>query len=77
MLDALNWIYLHWDEILLVIAGANMMASAITALTPTPKDDDFLRKVRKVLNQIALNVGHARNAESVGIDPSTPSKPSP
>ena len=75
MLDALNWIYLHWDEILLVIAGANMMASAITALTPTPKDDDFLRKVRKVLNQIALNVGHARNAESVGDNPSAPDKP--
>lgn len=35
-------------------------ASAITALTPTPKDDAFMKKVKDFLHLIALNVGGAK-----------------
>ena len=41
-----------------------MGASAVAALTPTPKDDAFLAKVlaaiRKVANLFALNVANAK-----------------
>lgn len=35
-------------------------SSFIVALTPTPKDDAFLAKVRKVLDFLALNIFHAK-----------------
>ena len=35
-------------------------ASAITALTPTPKDDTIVRRVYKVIETIALVVGKAK-----------------
>lgn len=38
-------------------------ASAITALTPAKGDDKAVGKVRRVLEWIALNVGHARPGE--------------
>jgi uncharacterized MAPEG superfamily protein len=34
-------------------------ASAITALTPSAEDDRFLARVRRVLEFLALNIGHA------------------
>ena len=35
-------------------------ASAITALTPSPADDAWLGRLRRILEALALNVGHAR-----------------
>lgn len=35
-------------------------ASAITALTPAAGDDRVVGKVKRVLDWIALNVGHAK-----------------
>lgn len=35
------------------------IASAICALTPTPKDDSALKKIRAVLDVLALNIGHS------------------
>lgn len=77
MYDIISWLYLHWDEVVLIVTGISTAASLITAATPTPKDDEMLRKLRTVLNKLALNVGHARNAESVGADPNAPAKPVP
>lgn len=37
------------------------VAAMITALTPTPKDDAVLAKVRKVLDVIGMNFGNAKN----------------
>ena len=71
----LKFIAEHWDELLLIVTSLNVIAGVITAMTPTPKDDDILRIIRKYLNMAALNVGHARNAESVGADPNAPDKP--
>jgi hypothetical protein len=47
----------QYIEIALAIHAA---ASAICALTPTKKDDDFLGKVYKVLEFLALNIGRAK-----------------
>lgn len=35
----------------------------VAALTPTPKDDNILRKIKKMLDMISGNWGKARNAE--------------
>lgn len=40
----------------LLIAGA----SAVAALTPTKKDDEFLLKVTKVIDFLALNIFNAK-----------------
>lgn len=36
------------------------LASAITALTPTPRDDEFVGKLYRLLEWFALNFGHAK-----------------
>lgn len=54
-----------WDAIpawVHAITAVVTAAAAITALTPTTKDDAILAKVLKVLNILALNVGKAKNA---------------
>ena len=50
----------EWIAALLAVVGG---ASAVAALTPTPRDDRLLTSVKRFLNLLALNVGHARNAE--------------
>jgi len=44
-------------EVALAIHAA---ASVITALTPTPRDDNFLRKAYKVIEVLALVVGKTK-----------------
>lgn len=36
-------------------------ASLISALTPTPKDDGFVKFLTKVIDLLAINVGNAKN----------------
>lgn len=47
----------HWLEAGLSIVGA---ASAVAALTPTPKDDRWVGRAYRLLDWLALNVGHAK-----------------
>jgi hypothetical protein len=47
----------EYIEVALAIHAA---ASAICALTPTPKDDAFLGRAYKVLEFMALNIGRAK-----------------
>ena len=37
------------------------IASLIAALTPTPKDDNFFKKVYSILDLLALNIGKAKD----------------
>lgn len=50
----------HTDELLEIVAAAVALASMIAAMTPTPKDDGILAKLRKLVDVIALNVGNAK-----------------
>lgn len=43
-----------------VALAVHAAASVITALTPTPRDDNFLRKAYKVIEVLALVVGKAK-----------------
>ena len=36
------------------------IASLIAALTPTPADDNFFKKVYSILDLFALNIGNAK-----------------
>jgi hypothetical protein len=45
----INWLVENWQKILEAIGAVVTAATFITALTPTPKDDTFLAKVKKVL----------------------------
>ena len=61
MTDIISWISSHLGEIVAILTGAVTVASAIAALTPTPKDDNVVGKVYKVVDWLALNVGKAKN----------------
>ena len=37
------------------------VASAIASITPTPKDDEFVAKLYKILDALALNIGKAKD----------------
>jgi len=52
----LNDIFMYIQIASLVVS----VASAIAALTPTPKDDVWIGKVYKIVDILALNVGKAK-----------------
>ena len=48
-------------EIVTTLTTLSVVASAICAATPTPKDDEFMAKnVYAVIEALALNVGKAK-----------------
>lgn len=51
----------NWSGVFEMIFAVIAAASAITAVTPTPKDDRFVGKIYKVLEALALNVGYAKD----------------
>ncbi len=58
----LNFIINNLNEVWIVISSIVSGASAITALTPTQKDDTILAQFKKLMNVLALNVGNAKQA---------------
>lgn len=59
--DMINWVLAHKGELIGILTSVVAVASAIAALTPTPKDDTIVGKVYKVLDMLALNVGKAKD----------------
>jgi|TARA_Y100000310_G_C20379503_1_gene667398 hypothetical protein len=57
----MSWIIENKDAVLGIITGIVALASAIAALTPTPKDDGWVKKAYKVIDLLALNVGKAKD----------------
>ena len=45
----------------LIISAIVFIASAIAAITPTPKDDKWIGKLYKIIDVCALNIGKAKN----------------
>ena len=60
----MKFIMIHFDDVLLAITSVVTAASAICALTPTPKDDNFVAKVRSFLDVLALNVGKVKTSSA-------------
>ena len=57
MLEFFEWV-IRW---IMVIPYLVMAASLIAALTPTPRDDGWVKKIYTVLDWVALNVGKAKD----------------
>jgi hypothetical protein len=61
MIQVITWISTHADQIINALTAIVTGASALAALTPTPKDDSFIGKIYKVIDFLALNVGKAKD----------------
>ena len=51
----------NWEGIVAIITSTIALASAIAAMTPTPKDDGIVKKLCKLVDLLALNVGKAKD----------------
>lgn len=60
-MKALLWLSAHADQIIAALTSIVTGASAIAALTPTPKDDTLVGKLYKIIDWLALNVGKAKD----------------
>lgn len=61
-MDFILWFLNHIDEIGQVVASLVGASATIAAWTPTPKDDGVLAVLRKVIDLLGQNYGHAKNA---------------
>lgn len=50
----------HFNQYIEVALAIHAAASAICALTPTPKDDNILKGLYKVIETLALVVGRTK-----------------
>ena len=56
----MQYVQQNWEAIVGVLTAAVALASGIAAMTPTPKDDGFVKKLYKLIDLLALNVGKAK-----------------
>ena len=56
----INFIMTHLNDLWVAISSIITGASAITALTPTQKDDTIVAQLKKLMNLLALNIGNAK-----------------
>lgn len=61
MKEIISYLVANVDSILFAFSAVVAAASAVAALTPTPKDDSLVAKAYKVLDWVALNVGKAKD----------------
>ena len=61
MTEIISYLVSNVDSILFAVSAIVAAASAIAALTPTPKDNAVVAKAYKVLDWLALNVGKAKD----------------
>ena len=60
-MNIINWIMGHTSELIGILTAVVSAASAIAALTPTPKDDGWVKKIYGVVDFLAINVGKAKD----------------
>ena len=61
MKEIIAYLVSNVDSIIAALTAVVAAASAIAALTPTPKDDSFVAKAYKVIDWFALNIGKAKD----------------
>ena len=54
----LLWDIFNW------LTATVTLASVVSAMTPTPKDDAIVAKAKKFLDLLAINIGHAKNKDA-------------
>ena len=58
----LTFIINHFTDFIIALTSIVTSASALTALTPSDKDDKVVSKIKSILDICALNVGNAKTA---------------
>jgi len=48
-------------ELIAYVTGIIAIASLVSAITPTPKDDILIGKLYKLVDLLALNIGKAKD----------------
>tara|TARA_R100000995_G_scaffold84414_1_gene63010 strand:- start:1641 stop:1829 length:189 start_codon:yes stop_codon:yes gene_type:complete len=61
MTEFIQYLSDNKESIIATLTAIVAAASALCALTPTPKDDTIVRKIYKVVEWLALNVGKAKD----------------
>ena len=61
MAELIQYLSENKESILATLTAVVAAASALCALTPTPKDDSIVRKLYRVVEWLALNVGKAKD----------------
>ncbi len=56
----MDWLFENMESMVFVATSVISAASAIAALTPTPKDDGVISFLRRIVEFLALNVGNAK-----------------
>ncbi len=56
----INYIIENKEQLFGIVTAVIAAASAIAALTPTPKDDTIIGKAYKLVDWLALNVFNAK-----------------
>ena len=59
-MEAIKWISANIETVIAIVTAVVTLASLIASITPTPKDNDVIAKVYKVVDLLALNIGHAK-----------------
>ena len=59
-MEWLTWITENWELVVGVLIAAHALAKAITMLTPTPTDDEWVAKIYKWIDVLALNWGKTK-----------------
>ena len=57
----MQYVQENWEGIVAVLTGLIATASAVAALTPTPKDDGIVKKLYKLVDLLAINFGKAKD----------------
>ena len=60
VMSAYNWVIENSGTIITTATAIVAGASAIAAMTPTPKDDGWVKKAYALIDWFALNVGKAK-----------------
>ena len=61
MKEIITYLVSNVDSIVAALTAIVAAASAVAALTPTPKDDSLVAKAYKIVDWLALNVGKAKD----------------
>lgn len=61
MKEIITYLVSNVDSIIAALTAIVAAASAVAALTPTPKDDTIIAKIYKIVDWLALNVGKAKD----------------
>lgn len=56
----MQYVQENWEAIVGILTAAVALASAVAAITPTPKDDGIVKKLYKLIDLLAFNVGKAK-----------------